>query len=87
MTLVIATMRSLLQTSISSVEGQFVALSARGGGVLLSDPNKDTYSGSLISSLMVTERKSRFKDNEYASYVVPDDAIIDILHRFKCILD
>jgi hypothetical protein len=59
-----------------------VTLSARGGGVLLSVPNEDTYFGSLISPLIVMERKSRFGDDEYASYVVLDDAIVDILHRF-----
>ena len=42
-------------------------------------PNKDSYSGSSISSSMVAERKSRFRDDESASYIVPDDETIDIL--------
>ena len=47
--------------------------------MLLGAPNKDSYSGSSISSLMVAERKSRFRDDESASYIVPDDATTDIL--------
>jgi hypothetical protein len=51
----------------------------QGKGVLLGTPNKDSYSGTSISSLMVTERKSSIGGNESASYVVPDDATVDIL--------
>jgi hypothetical protein len=50
----------------------------QGEGVLLGASNEDSYSGSSISSLMVVERKSRFRDDESASYVVPDDATADI---------
>jgi hypothetical protein len=51
----------------------------QGKGVLLGTPNADSYSGTSISSSMVTERKSSIGGNEYASYVVPDDATVDIL--------
>ena len=41
--------------------------------------NEDSYSASSISSSMVTERKSSSRGNDSASYVVPDDATVDIL--------
>jgi hypothetical protein len=47
--------------------------------VLLGVPYKDSDSGSLISLSMVVKRKSRSRGDEYASYVVPDDATADIL--------
>jgi dihydroxyacetone kinase len=50
----------------------------QGEGVLIGTPNKDSYSGTSISSSMVAERKSRIGD-ESASYVVPDDVTVDIL--------
>ena len=54
--------------------------------MLLGTPNKDSYSGTSISSSMVTERKldiqhdeSRVGGDESVAYVVPDDASINIL--------
>jgi hypothetical protein len=74
-------MRPSLQALISSTGGQVVdiiTLSAR-ERVLLAASNEDSYSGSSISSSVVTERNSSFEGDEYASYAVPDDAIVDIL--------
>ena len=47
--------------------------------MLIGTPNEDNYSGSLTSLSMVSERKSRIKCDNCASYVVPDDATVDIL--------
>jgi hypothetical protein len=47
--------------------------------VLLGTPNKDSYSGPSISSLMITERKSRIKIDEVAPDTMPNDEIVDIL--------
>jgi hypothetical protein len=49
------------------------------GGVLLGAPYKDSNSGSSISSAMVGERISKFRGDVFASYVVPDDATVNIL--------
>ena len=57
-------------------------LSAR-GGVLLGAPNEDSDFGSSISSSMAAERKSRPQDDKSASYVVPDDASVDILSSIQ----
>jgi hypothetical protein len=75
MTSVFATSRSPLQASISSAGVQFVVFICK--GVLLGAPNEDIYSGSSISSSMVTKR-SIFGGDEFASYVVPDKATSDI---------
>jgi hypothetical protein len=71
MTSVTVTTRSLLQVSISSASGQFMAFICKG----MSDSN----SRSSISLSMVAESNSRYQGDESASYVVPDDATIDIL--------
>ena len=42
-------------------------------------PYEYNVSGSLISSSMVAERKSRFEGDKSASYAIPNDAIADIL--------
>ena len=78
MTSVIATMRSPLRVSISSVDGQLVAFICKGRGAYES-PYKDSNSGSSISSSMVAERIARSPGDESASFVVPDDATADIL--------
>ena len=78
MTSMIDTTRSSLQTSISSVGGQFVAFICNESGASVS-PYKDNDSGSSISSSMVAERKSRSRGDEYASCIVPEDATTDIL--------
>jgi hypothetical protein len=78
MTLVIATMRSSLQASTSSVGNQFVPFIYKRRDAFGS-PYEDSNSRSSISSSMVVERKSRSRGNESASYVVPDDAITYIL--------
>jgi hypothetical protein len=44
--------------------------------VLLGAPYEDNDFGASISSPMVVERKS---GDEYVSYVIPNDAIVDIL--------
>jgi hypothetical protein len=75
MTSVIAVTRSPLQAAILR---PICGLYLQGEGVLLGASNEDSYSGSSISSLMVVERKSRFRDDESASYVVPDDVTADI---------
>jgi hypothetical protein len=46
-------------------------------GVHLGTPSKD--SGTSISLLIVTERKSRIGGDESASYFILDNAIVDIL--------
>jgi len=47
--------------------------------VLLGAPYEDNDSGSSISSSMVAERNSRSPGDDSAAYVIPDDAIVDIL--------
>ena len=47
--------------------------------MFLGAPNEDSHAGSSISSLMVAERISSFKDDESASYAAFDDAVVDIL--------
>jgi hypothetical protein len=42
-------------------------------------PDENGDSRSLISSSMVMERKSRFRGDESASYVVPNDVTTDTL--------
>jgi hypothetical protein len=74
----IAMTRSSLQALITSTNGQFVAFICKGRGASRS-PYTDSNSGSLISSLMVSERNSRSLDNDSATYVVSDDATTDIL--------
>ena len=78
MTSVIVTTRSPLQGSISSADGQLWPLSAR-EEVLLGASNGDSYFGSSISSSMVAKRESRLEGDVSASYIVPDDATVDIL--------
>jgi hypothetical protein len=51
--------------------------------VLLGAPNEDNYFGSSISSSMIAESKSRFGCDEFASYVVPDDATLNILSSIQ----
>jgi len=77
-TLVIATTRSSLQMSILSVGGQFVAIIRNGRGTL-GTPNENNYPGSS----MITERKSRFEGNDFASYAIRNDAIADILSSIQ----
>ena len=45
--------------------------------------NDDNYSGPLISSSMVAGRKSKFEGNEYASYVVPNNATANVLSSIQ----
>jgi hypothetical protein len=78
MTSMIATTRSPLQALTSSAASQFVAFIYKGRGASRS-PYEDKDSGSLISLSMVAERISMSQGDESASYVVPDDATIDIL--------
>ena len=47
--------------------------------MLLGAPYEDNDSGSSISSSMVAERNSRSPGDDSAAYVIPDDAIVDIL--------
>jgi len=77
-TSVIATTKSSLQTSILSVGGQFVAIIRNGRGAL-GTPNENNYPGSS----MITERKSRFEGNDFASYAIRNDAIADILSSIQ----
>lgn len=74
-----------LQASVSPAEGQFVVIIYNGRGAT-------GHSRSLISSSIVTKRKSsiqdqRVGDEECAAYVVPDDATDDILSSFQIDLD
>jgi hypothetical protein len=63
-------------------------LSARAKGrVLLGAPYEDNDSGSSISSSMVAERDSRSSGDGSATYVVPDDATVDILSAIYMCLD
>jgi len=55
--------------------------------MLLSTPNEGSYSGTSFSSSMVAGKKSRIRVDESASYVVSDNATVDIFHQFKCVLD
>ena len=48
-------------------------------GVLQGASNGDSYFGSSISSSMVAKRESRLEGDVSASYIVPDDATVDIL--------
>jgi hypothetical protein len=59
-----------------------MALSAR-RGVLLGAPNEDSDFESSISSSMAMERKTRSQGDKSASYVVLDDATIDILSSIE----
>ena len=68
----------LLGALILSAGGQFVAFICRGRGAFGS-PYEDNDFGSLISSSMVVERKSRSRGDDSSSYVVPNDATVDIL--------
>jgi hypothetical protein len=81
MTSVIATIRSPLQALISSADDQLVAFICKGRG-FLGASNKDSYSGSSISSSMVTKR-SRFGGDKSASYVAPDDVTAYILSSIQ----
>jgi hypothetical protein len=47
--------------------------------VLLGAQYEDSDSGSSISSSMIAKRNSRSLGDDSAAYVVPDDAIVDIL--------
>jgi len=53
-----------------------VASISRGGPS--GTPYEYSVSGSLISSSVVAERKSRFEGDKSASYAIPNDAIADI---------
>jgi hypothetical protein len=54
--------------------------------VLLRAPYEDSDSRSWISSSMVATRKSRSRGDDSASYVVPDDATVTFIQRFRCVL-
>jgi hypothetical protein len=54
--------------------------------VLLGTPNEDNYSGSSISSWVVTERKSRIESNGSASYVVLDMQLSMIFYTIGVLL-
>jgi hypothetical protein len=79
MTSVIATTRSPLQASISSVGVQFMAFICKENGASLGASYEDNDSKSSISSLMVPKWNSRSRGDEFAAYVVPDDATADIV--------
>jgi hypothetical protein len=59
-----------------------MALSTR-RGVLLGAPNEDSEFGSSISSSMAVESKLRSQGDKSASYIVPDDATVDILSSMQ----
>jgi hypothetical protein len=61
--------------------GQFGAFIYK--GVLLRAPNEDNYFGSSISQSMVVEIKSRFRDDESASYVISNYATADIFSSIQ----
>jgi hypothetical protein len=54
--------------------------------VLLRALYEDSDSRSSISSSKVVARKSRSRGDDSSSYVVPDDATVIFIQRFRCIL-
>jgi len=51
--------------------------------MLLGTPNEDISFGSSTLSSMVIERKSRIGGNEFAYYVIPNDATVNILSSIE----